>query len=89
MAAKNRQDAIHGATRESLERAQADGGDAANRPGDGPPVLSDEPGEDERVDGAADTRPGTMPEGATPKVPRTSGDPLADAHERAAGRRTR
>jgi hypothetical protein len=31
--------------------------------------------------GAADTGPGTIPQGATPKVPRTSGDPLADARE--------
>jgi hypothetical protein len=80
-----RHNAIDSATPESLERAGAQDGDAANRPGDGPPVVSDDPGAAERVDGAADSGPGTMPEGATPKVPRKSGDPLADAHEPGAG----
>jgi hypothetical protein len=87
MTAENRQDAIRSATPESLRRAGAEDGDAANRPRDGPPVVSDASDEHERIDGAADTGPGTMPEGATPKVPRTSGDPLSDAHER--GRRER
>jgi hypothetical protein len=68
------------ATPQSRERAGAEDGDAANRPGEGPPGVSEEPGDDEQIDGAADTGPGTMPEGATPKVPRTPGDPLADAH---------
>jgi hypothetical protein len=76
-----RHNAIDSATPESLERAGAQDGDAANRPGEGPPLASDETGDAERIDGAADAGPGTMPEGATPKVPRTSGDPLADAHE--------
>ena len=35
-----------------------------------------------QIDGGADAPPGTDPEGATPKVPRTTGDPLADAHDR-------
>jgi len=38
-------------------------------------------GEPADVDGAADADPGTVPEGATPKVSRKSGDPLADAHD--------
>jgi hypothetical protein len=76
-----RHNAIDSATPESLERAGAKDGDAANRPGDGPPVVTDAPGAAERIDGAADAGPGTMPEGATPKVRRKSGDPLADAHE--------
>ena len=80
MAADREQDAIRSATPQSRERAGAEDGDAGNRPGEGPPVVSDEPGQTEPIDGAADAPPGTMPEGATPKVPRTSGDPLADAH---------
>jgi hypothetical protein len=89
MAAEHEQDAIRSATRQSRERAGTEDGDAGNRPGDGPPVVSDESDEPERIDGAADAGPGTMPEGATPRVPRTSGDPLADAHGPAAARRTR
>jgi hypothetical protein len=34
-----------------------------------------------QVDGAADAPPGTVPEGATPSVEATPGDPLADAHD--------
>ena len=80
MTADHDQNAISSATPESLERAAAEDGDAANRPGDGPPVESDRAGDDAAIDGAADSGPGTAPEGATPDV-RTSGDPLADAHE--------
>ena len=81
MAAEHEQDAIRSATPESLERAGAEDRDAADRAGDAPPVVSDEADETARIDGAADTEPGTTPEGATPKTPPTSGDPLADAHE--------
>jgi hypothetical protein len=42
---------------------------------------SDGAGESAQIDGAADTGPGTKPEGATPKVSKKSGDPLADAHD--------
>lgn len=73
MTADDRQDATEGGTPESRRRAEG----AVDRPGDGPPAGD----QDERIDGAADAGPGTLPEGATPKVPRTSGDPLADAHE--------
>jgi hypothetical protein len=79
MTEDRQQDAVRSATPESLERAGAEDGDAANRPGEGPPVVSDAAPERE-IDGAADTGPGTTPEGETPKVPRTSGDPLSDAH---------
>ena len=85
MADEHEQDAIRSATPESLERAGAEDGDAANRAGDGPPVVSNDPGETKPVDGAADSEPGTVPEGATPEAPATPGDPLADAHERDPG----
>jgi len=71
-----------------------------DRPGDGPNVEFDDEREGERlpgvgqtvpsgeqVDGAAeDAGPGDMPEGATPRVPRTTGDPLATAGEDEDGR---
>jgi hypothetical protein len=80
MTPEDGQDAIRSATEESRERAGARSGDAANRPGDGPPLESDDAGASDKIDGAADTGPGTHPEGATPKVSK-SGDPLADAHD--------
>ena len=80
MTEEHREDAVHSATPQSRERAHAEDGDAGNRPGDGPPTVSQGSDDHEQIDGAADTGPGTTPEGATPKVPRTSGDPLADAH---------
>jgi hypothetical protein len=80
MPSDDKQNAIDSATPESLERAGAQDGDAANRPGEGPPVEFDGGGDDAAIDGAADTGPGTAPEGATPEVD-TGGDPLADAHE--------
>jgi hypothetical protein len=76
-----RHNAIDSATPESLERAGLRDDDPANRPGEGTPAGSDAPSDAARIDGAADTGPGTMPQGATPKVPRRSGDPLTDAHE--------
>jgi hypothetical protein len=85
MAGDHGQDAVRSATPQSRERPGAEEGDAGNVPGQGQPVVSDESAERERIDGAADTGPGTTPEGATPKVPRTSGDPLADAHEAGRG----
>jgi hypothetical protein len=69
MAAEHQQDAVKSATPESLERAGAE-----ERPG-----RSDEPSG--KIDGGADSAPGTVPEGATPEVAATPGDPLADAHE--------
>jgi hypothetical protein len=39
------------------------------------------PDEAAQVDGGADTPPGTVPEGATPSVEATPGDPLSDAHD--------
>jgi hypothetical protein len=81
MAAEHEQDAIRSATPESLRRAGAEDRDAADRAADGPPGVSGEADEAARIDGAAETEAGTTPEGATPKAPPTSGDPLADAHE--------
>jgi hypothetical protein len=78
MADERSQHALSSATPESRERAGA----GEDHPGEGPAIVFDDRDEqDGQVDGAADTGPGTMPEGATPKVPRTAGDPLADAHD--------
>jgi hypothetical protein len=74
MPGEHKQNAAESATPESLERARSADRASAER------LQDDAPGRSERIDGGADTGPGTMPEGATPKTPRTSGDPLADAH---------
>jgi hypothetical protein len=83
MADEHAENALDSASPESRERAAAPGSEAAKEhPGQGPALaFDDDPDQERQVDGAADTGPGTRPEGATPKVPRTSGDPLADAHE--------
>ena len=52
---------------------------AAGAEADAAPTTAD--GDEAQIDGGADAPPGTDPEGATPKVPRTTGDPLADAHD--------
>jgi hypothetical protein len=72
MTPEDRQDPTDRGTPESRRRVGA-----LEEPGDAPSGGD----EREQIDGAADAGPGTMPEGATPKVPRTSGDPLADAHQ--------
>jgi hypothetical protein len=69
MTSDDRQDTTSSGTEESRRRVGA-----LDAPGD-------DPSGDEQIDGAADAGPGTMPEGETPEVPRTSGDPLADAHQ--------
>jgi hypothetical protein len=69
---------VQSATDESLARG------TGARAGEGPPVEHrgdrGEAPPDEQVDGAAeDAGPGDDPEGATPRTPRTDGDPLASA----------